>query len=431
MNKKVGFISLGCAKNRVDSEKIMGMLVTGGLSLTDDPDQADYIIINTCGFIKSAKEESINTILEMAEYKKTRKVKLIVMGCLSQRYEKELKESLPEVDYFITLDQYPKLPEIFAKIFKKKFYNDPERLFSVTGYSAYLKIAEGCYNRCSYCAIPLIRGNYVSAELDSLVSEAEGLVSKGTKELVLVAQDTTMYGIDLYHQKMLGTLVKKLDKIKGLKWIRILYLYPSEVDEQLLKELKSCKHFIPYFDLPLQYGNDKMLKAMNRKGKIKEFNRLVKLIKSYFPDAVLRTTMIVGFPGETEEDFKDLLKFIKKTKFDRLGAFTYSREQDTPAYSMQPQIKAALKKERLKELLEVQAKISTQKGKQYLGKTLEVLIEGIDEESGLFYGRSYLSAPDEVDGIVRVKTNKIHGFGDFVRVKITGSDVYDLEGIEA
>ena len=427
--EKIGFISLGCSKNRVDSERIMGLLKEN-FDFTGDPKDADYIFVNTCGFIDPAKEESINTILEMAEYKKDKCKKLFVLGCLAQRYAEELKESMPEIDRIITIDEYPRLKEIMKEETSLSFtLQNPERLLSTENWLAYLKIAEGCYNKCAYCAIPLIRGSFISEDEDFLVDEATKLVNQGVKELVVVAQDPTNYGMDLYKEKRLGHLIKRLDKITGIEWIRILYLYPGVVNEELLYDLKECKHFIPYFDMPLQYGNDHMLKAMYRIGSVSSFKKIKKKIGELFPDAIFRTTLMVGFPGETEKDFLELLDFIKENRFDRMGAFSYSKEENTPAYSYPDQVHYKTKERRLRTLMETQKEISQERGERLVGKVLRVIIEGTDD-TGFYTGRSYASAPDQVDGIVTISSYNKHDLGDMIYVRILSSEEYDLFGEE-
>ena len=431
MKKKAGMISLGCAKNRVDSERIMGLLKEGGFEITPDAKKADVLFVNTCGFIDSAKEESVNAILEMAEYKKNKRKKLIVTGCLAQRYLEDLKKKLPEVDRFIPIDDYPRMAEILEQeIGLGKTHPNPERYLSTEPWAGYLKIADGCYNICAYCAIPLIKGKYASEPFEKMVAEAKMLAKRGVKEITLIAQDTTMYGVDLYHKKRLGELVKEINAIEGIEWIRVLYLYPSQMDEKLLMELKECGKFVPYFDLPMQYGNDKILKAMNRATTVGKFRKIVEKIRGIFPDAVFRTTMIVGFPGETEEDFENLLAFVKEMKFDRLGAFAYSREEGTKAYDMKPQVHWKTKERRLKTLMECQEKISEECARKFVGRELDVILEGIDEATGMYYGRSYASAPDDIDGVVYVGSYKEHRFGETVRVKVSNADIYDLYGSE-
>ena len=429
MKQKAGMISLGCAKNRVDSERIMGLLKEGGFDITPDAEDADVLFINTCGFIDSAKAESINTILEMADYKERRCKKLIVTGCLAQRYREDLKAKLPEVDRFIPIDDYAKMPEILKEeIGLGDVHPNPERYLSTDPWAGYLKIADGCYNICAYCAIPLIKGKYASEPFEKMVEEAKMMAKRGVKEITLIAQDTTMYGVDLYHKKRLGELVKEIDKIEGIEWIRVLYLYPSQMDEELLKELKECRKFVPYFDLPMQYGNDKILKAMNRATTVEKFKKIVAKIREYFPDAIFRTTMIVGFPGETEEDFNELMSFVREMKFDRLGAFAYSREEGTKAYDMKPQVHWKTKERRLKALLEAQEPISEECAKKFIGKEIDVILEGIDEATGMYEGRSYASAPDDIDGSVYVGSYKEHKFGEIVKVRIHHADIYDLYG---
>ena len=426
-----GCVSLGCAKNRVDSERIMGFLREGGLTITSNPEEADVLLVNTCGFIQPAKEESIEAILDMAEYKKKKCKKLLVSGCLAQRYLDELKKQLPEVDRFIPIDEYNHLPEILQEELElNHLYPDPTRFLSTDSWMGYLKISDGCYNVCSYCAIPLIKGKYTSEPMEVLLKEAKDLAKAGVKELVLVAQDTTMYGVDLYGKKRLLDLLEELNQIDGFQWIRVLYLYPSQLDETMIQGLKKIDKFVPYFDLPMQYGNDRMLKLMNRATRISKFKDTVNRIREAFPNAVFRTTMIVGFPEETEEDFRDLLEFVQEMKFDRLGAFAYSREEGTKAYTMDHQVHWKTKQRRLKELLKLQESISQEANQRFVGKTLDVIIESLDPSTGMYVGRSYASAPDDIDGVVLISTSKTHPLGDMVEVHIQSADVYDLFGTE-
>lgn len=428
---KFGFISLGCSKNLVDSERFMGFLVENDHQLVNDPKQAEVIIINTCGFINSAKQESIDTILEMAEYKKLNCQSLIVVGCLVQRYIDDLKESLPEVDHFITIDDYDRLPEIFSEIFDQEFhhYGKDKRVLSTKPWMAYLKIAEGCSNRCAYCAIPLIRGDYRSKAMTDIIKEAQILADNGVKELVLIAQDTTRFGYDLDGKLHLLELLQKLSKIDGFHWIRVLYMYPDEITEKLILGMKELPKVLPYFDIPVQHGSDKMLKAMNRRGSKASILETVKLIRKTFEMSALRTTVIVGFPGEDENDFNELLQMVKTVGWDRLGAFDYSHEEDTAAYELLDDVDEQTKNWRLKTLMQVQQEIVYENNQRLIDKTLEVLIESYDALKKQYRGRSLFSAPDGVDGIVYVRSeNKVLEFGGFYQVKITGANAYDLIG---
>jgi len=428
---KIGMISLGCCKNLVDSEKIMGLLVSAGCTMVQDPSEADALIVNTCGFIEPAKEEAINTILEMAEYKEGNCQKLIVTGCLAKRYKEALIEEMPEVDAFVGVDEYERLPEIFHEVLGLDFpvtYGKCERLLSTKPWMAYLRIADGCDNRCSYCAIPLIRGGYRSVPMETLIEEAKLLASKGVKELVLIAQDTTRYGLDLYGSRRLVDLLKELNKIEGFHWIRVLYTYPDELDEALIEGMLELKKVLPYFDIPIQHGDNRMLKAMNRRGTIESIQQTIDTIKKLYPMPVFRTTMIVGFPGETEEMFENLLEFVKQVRWDRLGAFTYSHEEDTLSYDMPDEPSEEVKQARYERLMALQQSISDEKANELVGQTLEVLVEKQDGLSGRYYGRSVHSAPDGIDGSIIFTSKQPIEFGTFVKVEITRAKDYDCYG---
>lgn len=423
---KVGFISLGCAKNLVDSEYLIGLFEDPYFEIEVDPTKCEAILINTCGFIQSAKEEAINTILEMAELKKDKLKYLIVTGCLSQRYYENLKEELPEVDLFIKIDDYPKADTLLSLLFNHKFINSygKNRKLINSNMSAYLKISDGCDNRCAYCAIPLIRGDNRSFPIEDLVKEAKRLYDLGIKELNVVAQDTTTYGRDIYNKLALKDLLIELDKI-DFKWIRILYMYPDEIEDELLETIKYSKHIIPYFDIPIQYGDDKLLKLMNRRGSVQLIKERVNKIRELFKDAYIRTTLIVGFPGETDSSFNNTANLVKELKFDSLGAFTYSKEEDTKAFDLPNQIADDIKQKRYKELMLTQLQIVNEKLKSKIGKVYEVLIENYDGE--YYIGRSYESAPDDVDSYVYVKGNNIK-INSFINVKIESYKDYDLYG---
>lgn len=427
---KIGFVSLGCAKNLVDSEKIMGMLKEGGHEFVSKPSDAEAIIINTCGFIQSAKEEAINTILEMAEYKKKNCKKLIVCGCLAQRYKEDLEKEMPEVDRFIAIREYPQLHEILKEELQIPLhvYGKSERLSSGKPWTAYLKIAEGCSNRCTYCAIPLIRGENVSVPMEDLVEEAKDLASKGVKELVVIAQDTTKYGIDLYHRYALLELLEKLNEINGIHWIRILYMYPDEISDELIEGMKKLDKVLPYFDIPMQHSDARMLKLMNRRGDEHTVRQLIKKIRDTFEEPTLRTTYIVGFPTERKQDFDKLCDFIKEIRWNKMGAFIYSIEEDTPAYDMEQTVSEEEKKERLDVLMSLQSEISYMNNRQLAGKTIEVLVEGKDGLSDKYVGRGRMHAPDDVDGIVVFTSMKHLELGSFVHVKVNDADEYDLYG---
>ncbi len=428
---KVGFISLGCVKNRVDSERIMGLIKEAGCTITSSVKEAEVIMINTCGFIEPAKQEAIDTILEMAEYKNDNCKKLIVLGCLAKRYKEDLINEMPEADRFIGVDEYSQLREILNEELDleiKSTYGKNTRLLSTQPWMAYMKIADGCDNRCTYCAIPLIRGNYISYPIEDLIQEAKELATSGVKELVLIAQDTTRYGLDLYGKRRLGDLITELNKIEGLHWIRILYMYPDEIDEALILTMKACDKVLPYFDIPVQYGEDKMLLSMNRRGTVESIKEEVKMIRKHFDMPVLRTTMIVGFPQETQAQFDALIDFVKEIRWDRLGAFTYSPEEDTPAYLMDGAVPEEVSEERYNILMEVQEEIALEKGSELVGKILEVLVENQDGLTGRYHGRSIHSAPDGIDGIVYITSDERLEFGTFVKVLITRAAHHDLHG---
>lgn len=433
LKMKIGFVSLGCSKNLVDSEKMMGMLKEGNHEMVSDPAKAEAIIINTCGFINPAKEEAISTIFKMAEYKKYNCKKLIVVGCLAQRYKEALIQDIPEIDAVISIREYPHLHEILGQLLDGHdliSYAKAERLISSKPWTAYLKIAEGCSNYCTYCAIPLIRGDNVSFPMERLVEEAKQLAARGVKELVLIAQDTTKYGVDLYGKRSLLPLLQKLHEIDGFHWIRILYMYPDEIDEELIEGMAKLPNVLPYFDIPMQHANNRMLQAMNRRGSKEEVLKLIKKIRDTFEEPTLRTTFIVGFPSETDEEFEELKQFIKEVHWDRMGAFTYSPEEDTPAYDMEGAVDEEIKTKRLDELMQLQQEISYANQQNMIGKTLEVLVEDQDGLRGEYRGRSVHDAPDEVDGVVIFTSDRVINFGDFVKVKITEAMTHDLKGVE-
>lgn len=429
---EIGFISLGCSKNLVDSENMMGMLSSGGHTLVNDPSKAQAIIVNTCGFIDPAKEEAINTILEMSEYKQEKLEKLIVVGCLAQRYKKELEAEMPEVDRFISIKEYPRLHEILAEELGIQLtcYGKSERLLSGKPWSAYLKIAEGCSNHCTYCAIPLIRGDNVSYPLAQIVEQAHDLAAKGVKELVLIAQDTTKYGVDLQEDINLLTILKQCNEIEGIHWIRVLYMYPDEIDEALIEGMSKLDKVLPYFDIPMQHASNRMLKLMNRRGSKEEVLQTVNLIRKYYQFPTLRTTFIVGFPYEEEADFLEMKQFIKDVKWNSMGAFTYSPEDDTPASLMDDQIDEEVKKVRLNEIMAMQKDISLKNNEALIGETIEVLVEKQEGLLGRYFGRSSFNAPDDVDGKVIFTSSRVIEFGTFVKVKITKVLPYDLIGEE-
>ncbi len=430
---KIGVISLGCAKNLVDTENLLGLLIASNQEIVRDYDQADAIIINTCGFIESAKTEAIETILDTADLKERNLKKLIVMGCLSQRYKPQLEEEMPEVDRFIAIDEYRNLGVILSEVLGEKIantYGKTPRVLSGKPWMAYLRIADGCDNKCSYCAIPLIRGPMRSADEDELVREAERLVEMGVKEINLIAQDSSRYGYDVDGKLHLSELLKRLNAIAGIHWIRILYLYPDEIPDDLIITMKECEHVLPYFDIPVQHGSDRILKAMNRRGSRKLILDRCRRIREELPDAVLRTTLICGFPGETEEDHQLNLSMIEEAGWDHLGAFTYSKEEGTPAYDKEDDVPMEVKQRRLEEVMMLQEKISAERLKENIGSVQEVMVEKYDQLTEMYIGRSALYAPDEVDGCVRFRSDGDYKPGDFVMVRITRSASHNLIGEE-
>ena len=430
----VGFISLGCSKNLVDTEMMIGLFKNNEYTIVNNPEEADIIVINTCGFIESAKEEAINTILEMAEYKKARCKTLIVMGCLVQRYKKDLEKLIPEVDLFLAIDEYKNAWNLINKLLgedKPSKYNNMDymkREISTGDTMAYLKIAEGCSNRCTYCAIPYIRGPFISRKIDDIIEEAEGLAKKGIKELIVIAQDTTKYGIDIYGESKLAELLERLCKIECIEWIRFLYSYPETITDELIRVVKNNDKICKYFDIPIQHISNSILKRMNRKSDSKSIKEVIKKIRTEIPNAVIRTTLIVGFPGETEENFNELYDFVKETKFDKLGAFTYSKEDGTPAARLKEQIHHMTKKSRYNKIMNVQKEISKEIQKNYIGNTYKVLIDSKSFDGKYYIGRTYMDVP-EIDGVVYIKNTKKYNNGDFVQVKITDTNEYDLIGI--
>ena len=430
---KVGFISLGCSKNLIDTEMCIGIFKKEKMEIVNNPEEADIIVINTCGFIGSAKEEAINTILEMANYKENGNCKyLIVMGCLVKRYKKELEKSLPEVDLFLSIDEYDNLWEKVANLIgaetkSKNTLDYMDRVVSTGKTTAYLKIAEGCDNRCTYCAIPAIRGPYVSRKFEDIIEEAKKLADSGIKEIIVIAQDTTKYGIDLYGKSRLAELLQELCKIEGFKWIRFLYAYPESITDELIKVVKENEKICKYFDIPLQHFSDSVLKRMNRKSDSKSIETLINKIRKEIPNVILRTTMIVGFPGETEEDFIELYEFVNRAKFEKLGAFKYSKEDGTPASRIKEQIHPKTKQARYNKLMELENKIATIKLEEKIGNVYETLIEGKTEDGEYYIGRSYMDIPDE-DGVIFVKSKENIEIGSWINCKITDVAQYDLIG---
>ena len=439
MNDKILFISLGCDKNLVDSEMMLGLLSEKGYGFTDDETEADIVVVNTCCFINDAKEESINTILEMAELRKSGEIKaLIVAGCLAQRYKEEIQEEIPEVDAIIGTTAIEAVVETLDDIFAGKKENhyksldakpltDTKRVVTTGGHYAYLKIAEGCNKHCTYCIIPKIRGNYRSVPMESLVKEAETLAENGVKELILVAQETTIYGTDLYGKKMLPELLRQLCKIAGIYWIRILYCYPEEIDDELIQVMKEEKKICHYLDLPIQHGCDTVLKRMGRRTSRQELENIIGKLRKEIPDICIRTTLITGFPGETEEDHEELMAFVDEMEFDRLGVFTYTQEEDTPAATMPEQVPEEVKEERQAQLMELQQEIAFDAAQAMNGRVIYAMIEGKVADENAYVARTYKDAPN-VDGFLFVNTGKELMTGDFVKVRITGSYEYDLIG---
>ena len=436
---KILFISLGCDKNLVDTEVMLGLLASRGYEMTDDEQETDIIVINTCCFIHDAKEESIQNILEMAELKKEGKVKaLIVTGCLAERYKDEILEEIPEVDEVLGTTAYDKIldavdaalegnQEVILSDIDALPLPETKRLVTTGGHFAYLKIAEGCDKHCTYCIIPKVRGNYRSVPMERLVNEARELAEQGVKELILVAQETTLYGKDLYGEKSLHKLVRELCNISGIRWIRILYCYPEEITDELIQVMKEEPKVCHYLDLPIQHANDTILKRMGRRTTKQELVNIVEKLRSEIPDICLRTTLITGFPGETAEQHEELMQFVDEMEFDRLGVFTYSPEEDTPAAGMPEQIEEEVKEDRQAEIMELQQEIAFDKAEDMIGREVLVMIEGKVADENAYVGRTYRDAPN-VDGLIFINTDEELLSGDFARVKVTGALDYDLIG---
>ncbi len=436
---KLLFVSLGCDKNLVDTEVMLGLLASRGYEMTDDENQADVIVINTCCFIHDAKQESVDTILEMAEYKKCGQLKaLIVTGCLAERYRKEILDEIPEVDAVLGTAAYDKILDAVdealsgRKLLEMEELNripcvETKRQVTTGGHYAYLKIAEGCDKHCTYCIIPKIRGRFRSVPMERLISEAKMLAEQGVKELILVAQETTLYGKDLYGGKCLPGLLKELCKISGLQWIRILYCYPEEITDELIAVMKDEPKICHYLDLPIQHANDDILKRMGRRTTKQELKDIVAKLRKKIPDICLRTTLITGFPGETQAQHEELMEFVDEMEFDRLGVFTYSQEEDTPAAELPDQIEEEVKKERQAELMELQQEIAFDAAEQMIGREVLVMIEGKVADEPAYVGRTYRDAPN-VDGLIFVETGELLETGDFARVTVTGAQEYDLIG---
>ena len=437
--KKVLFISLGCDKNLTDSEEMLGMLVENGYEITNDETEAEVIVINTCAFIHDAKEESVNTILEMARYKEKGICKaLLVTGCLAQRYKEEIVGEIPEVDAVLGTASYDEIIKALNQVFSGESFlefkdinslpkHSRKRVITTGGYFEYLKIAEGCDKHCTYCIIPKLRGNFRSIPMEQLLSQAEYLAEQGVRELILVAQETTVYGKDLYGEKSLHILLKKLCQIPGIQWIRVFYCYPEEIYPELIQTMKEEPKICHYLDLPIQHCSDRILKRMGRRTTKQELVDIVETLRREIPDIILRTTLITGFPGETQEDHEELMEFIDTMEFDRLGVFTYSPEEDTPAAIMPDQIDEEVKLDRQAELMELQQEISLDKGNDKIGSVVEVMIEGKVADENAYVARTYGDAPN-VDGYIFVNTSTELMSGDFARVHVTGALEYDLIG---
>lgn len=436
---KIFCVSLGCDKNLVDTEMMLGLLNKDGYTFTDDEHEADVVVVNTCCFIGDAKEESVNTILEMAELKKEGRCKaLIVTGCMAQRYKQEILDEIPEVDGILGTSTYDEISNVLKKVLggsRESCFHDLNalpnvevpRVVTTGGYYAFLKIAEGCDKRCTYCIIPDLRGSYRSVPMERLIEEAKQLASQGVKELILVAQETTLYGIDLYKKKSLPKLLHELCKIPGIQWIRIQYCYPEEITQELIETIREEEKVCNYLDIPIQHASDRILKRMGRRTNQKQLREMIASLRSQIPDIALRTTLISGFPGETEEDQEEVMRFVDEMEFERLGVFAYSQEEDTPAAEFPDQVPQELKEERRDEIMELQQEISYEKSQSMIGKMLEVMIEGKVADENAYVGRTYMDAPG-VDGLIFINTDLDLMSGDFVRAKVTGALEYDLIG---
>lgn len=439
LNNKIAVASLGCAKNLVDTENMLGLLADEGYTFVPAPEEADIILVNTCAFIGDAKEESINTILDMAQYKQEGNCKLlIVAGCLAERYHEEIKHELPEVDAIVGTGDFPSICRVIRDAMAGKdvcLYGHSEdfaldhmpRMLTTPQHYAYLKIAEGCDNHCTYCIIPSLRGKYRSRTVEDIVDEARHLAAGGVKELLLIAQDTTRYGTDLYGSPALPQLLKRLCEVEGIEWIRLHYCYPEAITDELLDTIASNRKLLHYFDIPIQHANDNILKRMGRKTNKAQLVTLINKIRETLPDAVLRTSLIVGFPGETRADFRELFDFTAQMQFDRVGVFAYSREENTPAARLEKQVDPRTKQRRRDKLMALAQVISLEKNKSKVGTTLDVLCDGFDEESMLYYGRSAADSPD-VDSLVYFGARAEVSPGDLVRVKVLCAQEYDLMG---
>ncbi len=434
---KVGFISLGCNKNLVDTEKTIAIFNEEGFEIVNKPENADIIVINTCGFIESAKEEAINTILEMAEYKKDKCKFLIAMGCLVERYRDELAKEIPEVDLWIKYSEYDSLWDKVKKMLEnedieetenpsnREFLNLMDRVLTTGDNYAYLKIADGCSNRCTYCAIPYIRGPQMSRKMEDIIEEAKKLAEEGYHEIILTAQDTTKYAVDLYGKPRLAELIEEISKIEEIKWIRFLYAYPETISDELIQVVKNNDKVCKYFDIPIQHISDSVLKRMNRQSNGESIRKLIKKLRQEIPEVIIRTTVMVGFPGESEADFEELYNFLQEAKFDKLGCFAYSKEDGTPASRLKEQIHPMTKKSRLNKIMSLQQKISKQNLKNKIGKEVEVLVEDKSFDGKTYIGRSYMDVP-EIDGVVYIESDEEIQIGSFVKCTITDVKEYDL-----
>ena len=437
---KIGIVSLGCPKNRVDTEVMLGILGESGYEIVADPHDAEIIIVNTCAFIDDAKEESINTVLEMAEYKNQKCRYLIMTGCLAERYNEEILAEIPEVDAVLGTGDYHKIAEAIENvkngekpvIFGHIDDDIPEglpRMISTSGATAYLKISDGCDNKCTYCIIPKLRGKYRSRPMEDIIREAEELAQSGVREVILIAQDTTRYGYDLYGREMLSELMQELSKIENLHWIRVHYMYPESITDSMIEVFKNNEKVVKYMDIPIQHINDRVLKRMGRKNTKEETEALIKKLRENIPDLTIRTTLIAGFPGETEEEFSELLDFVKWARFEKLGAFAYSVEEGTAAAKLPEQLDEETKISRQERVMELQSEISEDVQKDKIGKIVEVICEGYDDESFMYFGRSGADSLD-VDGTVYFAANDEVGIGEFVWVKILDTDNYDCTGVQ-
>ena len=428
---KLGMISLGCAKNLIDTELFLGVAKKYNLEITNNIYESDIIVINTCGFIESAKKEAIDTILDATTLGKNKVV--IAMGCLVERYLEDLKESIPEVDFYFPIKDYDNIDQLFNKILNNdtSYKMDYEsRVITTLPHSAYLRISEGCDNRCSYCAIPIIRGNFRSRTFDSLINEAKSLIKQGVKEITLIGQDTTRYGTDLKEGKYLEDLLHEISLLDGIEIVRVLYLYPDEITDNVIMEIKNNPKVANYFDIPIQHASNKMLKAMNRRGSKEFLISLINKIKTNIPDAIIRTTLIVGFPTETEEDFNELYEFVKEAKFNRLGVFTYSDEEDTKGYDMEPKVEQSIMDERLDKIMSIQNNISLSLNKEYIGKTYKAIVDSFDYNKNAYIVRNFYYAPDDVDGCIYINTKFDENInpGDIIDIEIIDANSYDLIG---